>query len=551
MKNKFTIVWIEDNPLFHHSHFSRSESEDKKAVESNKSVQLYPELKLTSELTECFTLRLLQHPEEIKEYLTMSLSAESIGGEACLGELGDVLPDIVVFDYMLNENFDLDNPYAIQYGKEFKTIREKLNPNFQLAKYLRGQGQQPVLFLETLQSTDDYNQDDFIERLNKLEPGEDIDIRAANKDALNLISDELGLVGGLMILKQFRKHLCVGIPASSNKVTVAELHVQSKYMEWLVDDDPDVMINRTDRSSKEWKDVLSESMSTFRSKIRRMILSGDAIPNIDELITYSGLQEDGSLSGIGLTLKTKYQIKSYPLSAMFMDYGNDEKPKIIEVKRFIGDLIVDLVDDKTSSINVFSDAIDASMKIFEVYCDYSRVLQRVNLSRLVFLSRQNKINSIEQKELKSLLLSFKMKEDDNRFTGNSFDIRSIRATNNDSVSEVKYWATLFTMLRLYKYYSEFTILQEESEFTSIGLQEPDIYDYCLALFPCPATPLILPVHNSDSLETFTRAIEKGEIKVPIRQILKLKYHFDSGTSKILKSFAQSIGLQELPSWLTN
>ncbi len=135
----------------------------------------------------------------------------------------------------------------------------------------------------------------------------------------------------------------------------------------------------------------------------------------------------------------------------------------------------------------------------------------------------------------------------------SSDIRQFKyrgiALNGDG-KQMDRLAVFFSMLRLCKHVEEFKKRNEsrKSKLANEGVWNvPDVLDYCFMLFPCPTTPLILPIHNSRTLDTYNTYLNK--IGISISNLLKGNCLLSRGELSILENFMVSINLKTKPQWM--
>lgn len=262
------------------------------------------------ELHNLFTLKVLQHPEEIKEYISNCLETEDKEGSVSLGSLVGAVPEIVEFDYKLSDNFKIneegDKLQHMKYWSDFKKLREHYNPNF-----LFGSEQH----LEKKEN-ENYTEKDFIERINKVKETASGDEAWYKKDEQQLKDDELGLYAGVEITRLFRNHVCIGIPATFNKDGVEKLHAFGKFYEWMNEYDLGTMFSREERGKKDWDSVISAAVKQLRIRIETQIQIGKATPDYSQLCALA----EGNISDERIfSFKTIYGKRDLPLDGLFID----------------------------------------------------------------------------------------------------------------------------------------------------------------------------------------------------------------------------------------
>ena len=85
-RDTINILWIEDNPRMATPSTINIEGEEFEI----------PDIVIDGETEKNFTLKILQHPEEIREYLMMCNKVIANYGHTKLGLHPEIIPDIVV-----------------------------------------------------------------------------------------------------------------------------------------------------------------------------------------------------------------------------------------------------------------------------------------------------------------------------------------------------------------------------------------------------------------------------------------------------------------------
>lgn len=320
---KFTpinVLWIEDNPLWKRIPCSNLKSENGEQIfESSLDDHFIPAIEFTDELEgyeKFFNLNVLQHPEEIKEYLTLCLKVEDTLGAHSLGAVEGIVPELVVFDYKLSENIKINRSgadvFSMSYSKPTEPIRKYINPNFAIIKNFKVELNDFKLHLEDPKNNG-YDQNEFIRRINspdKLTESEIEEIKSKIKD------DEFGLYGGIEIVKHFRQHICVGIPATANKADKKLLHPLSRHYEWLNENDLSTALDREERDNKTWNAILKDSVKQLRKRIISLVQSNKIVPQLTELLQLGS----GIISAEKVfSFSSAYGMRHLPLEGLFMD----------------------------------------------------------------------------------------------------------------------------------------------------------------------------------------------------------------------------------------
>src|SRR5260221_11571694 len=135
--DKINILWIEDNPLqeslFINDIVQRN-PELKKVFSKDLYRDAIPAIHFEKELKEYykyFNLQVLQHPVEIKDFVSMCLQLEDEFGATAFMEMEVVLPEIIAFDYHFGATITVNQGMgAISYNPRIEAIRKYINPNF-------------------------------------------------------------------------------------------------------------------------------------------------------------------------------------------------------------------------------------------------------------------------------------------------------------------------------------------------------------------------------------------------------------------------------------
>ena len=252
-----TILLIEDNPAQEgiKTKDLKSRSIDIGSLDDNIDVPgiNFKEEK-NKELHNLFALKVLQHPEEIKEFISNCLEKEDKEGSIALGAVAGIVPEIVEFDYKLGDNFQINSENKnIKYWPSYLKLRKHYNPNF----LFRGEQH-----LEKKEN-ENYQAKNFIERINnKSDTTGNDDWYKKDETDLTKRDDELGLYAGVEITRLFRNHVCIGIPATFNFNVRERLHAFGKFYEWINDYDLGTMFSREERKEgrKDWDSVIAAAV---------------------------------------------------------------------------------------------------------------------------------------------------------------------------------------------------------------------------------------------------------------------------------------------------
>lgn len=398
MENKsFTpinILWIEDNPL---TNTLSADIINKRTGKElfDSTLSDIPAIVFKGENSEYFrffNLKILQHPEEIKEYIILCNLVEDKYGPVALGQLDGVIPEVVAFDYQLADNIHInmegDEKFYIPYDKKWESVRKYFNPNYNiLAKY--------GLLTPYLESTDyKYKVDDFIKRINYIPAGENYNV---NQDKSALIDnatgkgkDDLGLYSGIEILRLFRNHACVGIPATRNKAKRESLHAFSKYYEWLNENDLSTALDRKERENKSWDSIIEDGVKQLKIRIKTLVKSSKITPSFTQLKKLA----DGDITERTFSFNSIYGERILPLDGLFIDVPVITRDK--EIAIWAGELLQNL----PLSNEVIKESIVISNQLWNAYlnCFEDRMILSDYTYRLSFLNKEEKDYLVEVKK---------------------------------------------------------------------------------------------------------------------------------------------------------
>lgn len=392
MKNEiFTpinILWIEDNPLWHRGRCSEVKNKKGESVfDSSLDEEFLPVISLTGEfvgLENFFNLKVLQHPEEIKEYFSLCLKIEDKYGFGTLGNIEGVVPEVVVFDYKLFENIKINKAgeenFPISYSRPNQPIREFINPNFAILDKFPDDLSEFDLHLENPKNSG-YDEDEFIKRTYS---PDNLNVEEIEEIKRRIKNDEFGLYAGIQIVKLFRHHACVGIPATVNREIRKSLHPFSRFYEWLNQNDLSTALYREDRGDKTWNSILTDGMKQLRERIIVLVQSGKITPFYEQLNQLS----DGNVPTERVfSLFSAYGERHLPLDGLFID-----KTETIE------DWALKLIGVLPRNRDVINEAIKVGKKLWDVYV--KQFGKRFDLSDYSFREKELKPN--EEKRFKEL-----------------------------------------------------------------------------------------------------------------------------------------------------
>jgi hypothetical protein len=290
--NEINIFWIEDNPI-------------QDAFVETASIN-YPSFRVTNH-DHSFVFTLFQHPQEVREYLSMIHSLRRANSVSVLAQkCSQAMPNIVVFDYRLSENFNTSNPTALQYNRPDQCLFiRKHSAAVRLKNAFPEQFGDRVLFSERPTVVDgNYDPDEFRDemQINTLP-----------------LDDEFGLFSGISIVREFKDYVTVGVPATFNKADKADLSPNAAFFEWLNSYDIEEAIKRPQRGNKNWDDIAAFAIPLLQSRIAQQVQSGHVTVSYQQLLNMA----NGSNRLEYLEIQSVYGEQLLPLDGLFLG-DNDE-----------------------------------------------------------------------------------------------------------------------------------------------------------------------------------------------------------------------------------
>lgn len=571
MDKKFTpitILLIEDNPAQEgiKSKDLKSRGIDIEDLDDNIDV---PGINFKKDenkkLHNLFTLKVLQHPEEIKEFISNCLEKEDKEGFVALGSIAGVVPEIVEFDYKLSNNIQINREKGkqnevlshIKYWAVYKKLREHYNPNFLFKSEQH---------LEKKEN-ENYTEKDFIERINKKENATG-DEAWYKKDEQELKNDELGLYAGVEIARIFRNHVCIGIPATSNFNVRERLHAFGKFYEWINEYDLGTMFSREERGNKDWDSVIAAAVKQLRLRIETQILSNKITPNLSQLLEYADGQIPIESDQRIFTFQSAYGVRHLPLDGLFIDVEQDGRDEAI--KKWVNELLENFKTD------AYKTAKDASTKLIEAYQAIPVIKNRIRLSELAVKLCNNEIlTDDENKELTRLKTEFGINDtqitncvnngdaENSNLTNKVVEYRELKTNDNKTNRLI----VLFTDLQVRRVWQNFCEMNKNAvldvQISTLLKSQPTLDDLRAALFPMPKNPLVLPYHyhllsekskfnSKDAFEVWDTHFGKSKMNDDAI-FTKTEYpkNLAAGEKQLCKSFALDIGLvsKYYPNWL--
>lgn len=568
------ILWIEDNPL---TNSLSAEIVNKRCGEVlfDPSFSDIPAINFKGENEDCFrffNLKILQHPEEIKEYIKLCKLVEDQYGPSALGELDGIIPEIVAFDYQLADNIAINiegkDKFYIPYDPKWKSVREYFNPNFKILEKYK-------LLTPHLESPNiKYKVDDFIKRINYITTSEQFNL---TKDKSELIDnttgkgrDDLGLYSGIEVLRLFRNHACIGIPATRNKAKRESLHSFSKYYEWLNENDLSTALDRKERDNKSWDSIIKDGVKQLKIRINNLVETNKITLNVAQLMEYAGGSIPKEPRERILSFQTSYGIRHLPLDGLFIDFPKkDKESAIIEWTKIL------LRNFKTG---IYKTTKDISKKLIEAYQAIPVIRNRFKLSELaVKLCNGDELSTDEKTVIDKLKTEFGINDVQINNCINNADAEKTNLTNKvveyrklkANETETNRLIILFTDIQVHRVWQNFCEMNKNAdlnmEISTLLKSPPTLDDLRAALFPIPKNPLVLPYHyhllkdktkfkSKDPFDVWDKHLGRDmEDNKGIFYKSEYPKNISDGEKQLALSFALDIGLETKyqPSWLKN
>lgn len=363
LMHKINIFWIEDNPV-------QSNTFEVDGVK-------FPSFAITLGDKALFSFRLFQHPVEVYEYLLLVNELNERGLAARMGgECWAALPDVVVFDYKLSDNFSTTNLRGgILYLDEasHKFLQEH-SVSMELKKSFADEFAGRKLFIEREDVQEgNYNSDEFKD--------------AINAKSVSNLDDEFGLYAGIAIIREFKDYITIGVPATLNKTDKSVISANSLFYEWLNTYDIKDAIERPDRGGKKWDDILQFALPLLRRRIEKQVKTGKVTPSYDQLVA---LSRGGSEEGV-FSFHSAYGERHLPVAGLFIDKSETA-----------AEWAVKLLEQLPENNPDIHRAVGVSDELWGVFCeDFGK---RIDLSDYTF--RKDNLTADEQAKFDQLKKEF-------------------------------------------------------------------------------------------------------------------------------------------------
>jgi hypothetical protein len=351
------IFWIEDNTL----------QEDTTMREGLE----FPSLG-GAEDGGLFSFKIFQHPVEVHEYLSLVEELKARKPGEALGD-SDALPDIVVFDYKLADNFTTTGDGALSYRKEpqYEFLRSH-SASVALRDRFKEVFGDRVLFCERSDVRGGtYRSDEFRKALCVPE--------------VIGINDEFGLFAGLAVVREFKEYVTIGVPATVSKPDPSSMTDNALFYEWLNSYDLKDAINRPKKGEKNWGEILKFALPLLRKRIAAQVRAGKVTPDYQQLVR---LSKPNSKEKI-FSFTSAYGERRLPLDGLFLD-------KTQTVQNWAGELMKSL----PNSDKVVARAIKVSDRLWDKY--RKKFVDRIDLSDYKFRETRGGLNAEEKRKFARL-----------------------------------------------------------------------------------------------------------------------------------------------------
>jgi len=331
MINKIQVLLIDDLPTFALKRAKDTSLKDVKPFQKESEVPFIAQ----KPYSDFFELRWIQNKEDLQLYKKLCTAIEDKHTSVDLGAIENAVSEIVLFDYALTGHEDAS--YLSEDSD--KNLLEQLVPTYNLQKYW-----------------DDNNQN---VALPIIEP---INIYSSQiSEGLN--DDNIGCIGGIMAVTQFRNHPCVGI-ATSRKTDANIQGRDVQFLEALVKEPNQFDFSlRGDNSNLNWETLLNNATKLLRQRIETLIQSNRITLSLAELLKFASQVPTKSIER-SLTIESTYGTKNLPLDGLFIDVDANERDNAIKT------WVKSILSTYKGSISTIKDAIGKYDKIYAVFQKY-------------------------------------------------------------------------------------------------------------------------------------------------------------------------------------
>lgn len=506
-----------------------------------------------------FELGWLQSPRDVVEFRTLSDMLIRQNGSQVLIEKGFV-PEIILFDYRLSEGL---NKYIDIDEDEYK----KVIPTYKMSLEL---GKKPHRFFDW-DNENEYSEKkqelksqypnftaEQISSLAKVQVKKQIqDKNKANEpSSFSNPKDDMGCYAGGIIALHFKDHPCVGTPITS-KEGETDISNDALYFEWLLEKDFDNQFGKKYGRKPYWDVVIPHAVKLLQDRINSLVIKNKITLNLTQLLNYAGKDIPTEQNKRVFTFQSVYGMRHLPLDGLFIDV--EEANRNESIKNF-AKVCLDL-HLKNANDGLTKDVLEAAIKfcaaLLEQYDNKEgKFLERIRFSQLKQKADNSTITTKQQTELDGFYTKLGMNKDAKEYN-DAFDLRHYNGPNDNLV---KRYAALFVMVNIYNRYLEFKESNaDKAEFKGKPylFTQPEKMDYLLAIYPRPATPLVMPLHGeSDGLDNdlkrTTKRTSTDTAGILINSVLNKKDGISDGEKFLLQSYANGIGMKKenFAEWFT-
>ena len=308
MNIRIRVLLIDDRPTFafvplrHIAEFSGQLSNWDKETEipfihqSNTGL----DLDTGSEDISCFfELMWLRNASDVNYYRKLCFAISDSLGPERLGAEDAWIPDMVFFDYALTGH---DRSNALDEEID-AAILCKIVPTYRLEKIVTSEAPDCMPRLENIQ----------------------IDGVPMAGDRPGLNADNLGCIGGVLTVDQFRGHPCIGVAITRKDDALLKQAGQEdgRYVEILVRDDPnqfDFSV-RGNAEAINWKFLLPLAVRLLRERIVTMVAERRVTPSYADIETVASLDLESNPppSGLSIRITDEFGMHALPLDGLFVD----------------------------------------------------------------------------------------------------------------------------------------------------------------------------------------------------------------------------------------
>ncbi|WEK36469.1 MAG: hypothetical protein P0Y53_03065 [Candidatus Pseudobacter hemicellulosilyticus] len=569
--DKINVLWIEDNPI-------QESLKLKDLIDSDPALQkLFPEelwgefipaIQFEGEAAgyeQYFNLQVLQHPIECKDFISACLQLEDRMGITAFNKLKGVLPEVIAFDYHFGEKIMVNQGRgAMSYHPRSRSLRQFINPNYRFLenKEIRSVMEDLLPFQLEQREAQNYTEIDFLMDISRVKSPANV----REKDEKALVEDDFGLLTAIEVLRLFRAHTVVAMPATFVRDQIENLSLHGKFFEWLNEYDWSIDFNRAGRGKKKWDLTLKDAMIALQKKIANHLSLGKLFVSYSQLneLTKENLPQERVLA-----YRNAYGTKKLPLDGLFFYIpANDRDAAIREWATSLCKAYADSAGQV--SFTLYQDAVEESGKLVNAFTA-KLVDKRIELSKQVVRYLNKKI-PLEDKQLSGLMDHFGVTQ----HHINAF--RAGRAANYHCITrhivdirkvnrEIARLVVLMTDIRLHTIYQQFMEATAASGFDNRTMKllkgRPSYDDLLYVLYPVAENPLVLPYHLVFLEGVFSDDVMKTRLRQPfevwetlinnigLRENSVYPAGLTQGERRLCASFAEEtgLGINYYPSWL--